>query len=179
MHRRRLLELLASYAPTGADDGRARDDIEAFVRAEPACFERTTVSGHVTGSALVVDPRRRFVLLHHHRKLDRWLQFGGHCDGDGDVEAVARRETREECGLDGLARVGSGVFDVDVHAIPARGDEPRHLHYDVRFLLEADSSATLAISDESRELRWIAAGDAAGLDVDGSVLRMIRKAGLG
>jgi 8-oxo-dGTP pyrophosphatase MutT (NUDIX family) len=128
----------------------------------------------MTGSAWIVDPARSRVLLVHHRKLGRWLQPGGHADGDPDLARVATREAREETGLAGLRLVGAGVFDVDVHEIPAQPDAPAHLHYDVRFLMENNSTAQPVANEESLALRWwplrkIASGD------DASLARMAKK----
>jgi 8-oxo-dGTP pyrophosphatase MutT (NUDIX family) len=104
MHRGPVLALLAAHvtrAEPGAEAAALRE-ILAFVRAEPECLERRCAPGHLTGSAWIVSPCRRRVLLTHHHKLDRWLQLGGHADGDGDLLAVARREAEEESGLAGL-----------------------------------------------------------------------------
>jgi 8-oxo-dGTP pyrophosphatase MutT (NUDIX family) len=175
MHRRPLLQLLAAYRPfDDADDAAARR-IAAFVDANPDCFQRSLEQGHVTGSALVVDATRRRVLLTHHRKLDRWLQLGGHCDGDVDVLGVAVREALEESGLSQVRPLSGAIFDCDVHAIPARAEEPEHFHYDVRFLLEADATEPLVISSESRDLAWVDVERVGDLESDDSLLRMVRK----
>ena len=115
------------------------------------------------------------MLLHHHRKLGRWLQFGGHCDGDEDVVRVARREALEESGIQGLIVASERPFDLDIHEIPAHGGEPAHFHYDVRFMLIAPEAAAPVLSAESHELRWFAAEELAGLPLDESLRRMIRK----
>jgi len=176
MHRRPLLSLLADYVAYDCDDAAACDRIVDFVRAHADCFERSLAVGHVTGSAWIVDRARAQCLLTHHRKLDRWLQLGGHADGDADVLAVATREAREESGLASLRAVAGAIFDCDVHAIPERAHEPRHFHYDVRFLFEADPLEPLVVSEESNELAWMPLDglDRRGL-MDVSVLRMARK----
>ncbi len=163
---------------------RAADDHEAgmlrrildFVESREACFERSLLEGHVTGSAWVVDRERRHALLTHHAKLGKWLQMGGHCDGDADVLRVALREVEEESGLAGVTPLLDGaIFDVDAHEIPARGAEPAHVHYDIRFLIEADRAAPLRLSSESHDLRWVPYGEIPLLNTDESVLRMLRK----
>lgn len=180
MHRRPLLNLLAAYEPVGEDDRAARDRIATFVERSPDCFERSLLEGHVTGSAWIVDASASRCLLTHHRKLERWLQLGGHADGETDVLGVAMREAREESGLVSLRVVTPAIFDCDVHLIPARKSEPEHWHYDVRFLLEADADEPLIVSEESKELAWVALDEVAPLSGDASVMRMVAKArGLG
>ena len=146
---------------------------EAFVDTHPDCFERTCRPGHVTGSAWLVDAAGERVLLTHHRKLGRWLQLGGHSDGDPDPLAVALREAREESGL-AVRVLDEAIFDVDVHRIPARGSEPAHRHYDVRFLLVAESHR-FRKNDESHALEWVPVGAIRSLTGEESVLRMARK----
>ena len=175
MHRRLLEILLEAYVPTGATDAAARERILGFVRAHDDCFERTLLEGHVTGSAWIVNPSRTRCLLTHHRKLDRWLQLGGHADGQTDALEVAMREAREESGLTSLRAVSDAIFDCDVHSIPGRKAEPEHFHYDVRFLLEADDTEPLVLSEESKELAWVALEDVASLESDESVMRMVVK----
>lgn len=175
MHRRSVLALLARYRPFDDDDRDARGRTEQFIRDHHDCFERALAIGHVTASAWIIDGARRSVLLTHHRKLGRWLQLGGHVDGNPDVAAAALREAREESGLVALTAVSEGIFDCDVHKIPAYGSEAAHDHYDLRFLLEADSSLPLVVSEESKDLAWVGLGDVARLAPDRSVLRMLAK----
>ncbi|HEY2775131.1 MAG TPA: NUDIX hydrolase [Candidatus Binatia bacterium] len=175
MRRNALLELLGSYRPFSANDAAACERIAAFVRATPDCFERSHIEGHVTGSAWILDAERDRCLLTHHRKLGRWLQLGGHADGDPDIVAVALREAREESGLTSIRVVDSSIFDCDVHAIPERKGEPAHLHYDVRFLLEADPAEALTVSEESRALAWVPLVDVAALCDEESMMRMVAR----
>lgn len=185
MHRKPLLELLDRYAARHPEEADRVARMRALVRARPDCFERGCAPGHVTGSAFVVSADLRRVLLVHHRKLDRWLQPGGHADGESDVARVALREAEEETGLEGLAFLGPDgaagepvPFDLDVHEIPARPGEPAHEHHDVRFLLVAAPGAEDArASEESHAVRWFPLAALAALGVDESVLRMARKLG--
>lgn len=156
------------------------NDTIAFVKQHPDCFERSLLTGHVTGSAWVVSPDRQQTLLIHHRKLNRWLQPGGHADGDPNVAAVALREAREETGLTSLQFVGMPgelppIFDVDVHTIPARGDVPEHLHYDIRFLIEADPDEAFGYSDEIKNIRWLSAKTIKSIAKSESIWRIVRK----
>lgn len=127
-----------------------------FVERTPFFWRRSTLEGHLTGSAWVLAPGGTAVLLIHHAKLDRWLQPGGHADDtDEDLAATARREALEECGLADLRLDSPTVFDLDVHEIPARGHEPAHLHYDVRFLFFAPAEVELVRNQlETKDLAW-------------------------
>lgn len=173
--RRALLDELRDYHPADPRERAMRDRLAVFVEAHPDAFERASQTGHVTGSVWIVDPSRTRALLTHHRKLGKWLQLGGHADGETDVRAVALREAREESGLRSLRFAQDGIYDVDVHAIPARPGEPAHEHYDVRFALEADPAEPLVVSDESHELAWIPIAELARYGADESVLRLARK----
>lgn len=155
-------------------DGTARDEMLAFLDARPDALLRSCEPGHLTGSALVVDAGGERVLLHRHRKLGMWLQFGGHCDGDANLGGVALREAREESGIDGLA-VWAEPANLDVHEVRAPG-EPVHLHLDVQFLARAPDGAVPRISPESTDLRWFAWDELAPLGLDGALRRLIRAA---
>lgn len=174
MGRTDLLRLLRAHTPWDDREAAMLARIIAFVEARENCFERTLLEGHVTGSAWVVNPGRTHALLVHHRRLGRWLQPGGHCDGDPDVLGTALREVWEETGIDAHP-VGAAVFDVDAHLIPARGSEPAHVHYDIRFLAEAPLSHQPVVSPESRDVRWVPLEEIGRLDTDESVLRLVLK----
>lgn len=138
----------------------ARQFILDFCAEHPDALYRTCLEGHLTGSALVVDPATRRILLIHHAKLGRWLQPGGHADGEGDLGRVALREAREETGLTSLELVRPAI-DLDVHRIPARGAEPSHVHLDVRYLVlgsEADG-ATGFDDREVLDMVWVTDDD--------------------
>ena len=175
MHRSPLKNKLSEHRPYNNEEQQMLEQIVQFVTAQPDCFERHLSMGHITGSAWIVDLERSHALLTHHRKLDRWLQLGGHSDGDPDTLNVALREGREESGLDSIHPVSDAIFDVDVHLIPARKSEPDHFHYDVRFLLEADRKQPLVISAESNDLAWVPLDKIAALAPDASILRMLAK----
>jgi 8-oxo-dGTP pyrophosphatase MutT (NUDIX family) len=142
---------------------------------DAAAYRRERLAGHFTGSAWVVSADGKRTLLLHHRKLDRWLQPGGHADGDTDLARVALREAQEETGLRDLI-VEPGIFDLDRHAIPARGAEPEHWHYDVRFVVRATGSEEFAINEESNALAWREIADVADdPHADESMRRMAGK----
>ena len=170
-----FLRLLDQFGKAGQNDAQSAQMFRDFALEHADCFERFCVPGHFTGSAWLVDRDGRRVLLTHHRKLDRWLQLGGHADGDADLTRVALREAEEESGLHDLV-VEREIFDLDRHVIPARVNEPEHFHYDVRFIVRATGSEAFVLSEESHALAWrdidAIAGDPEG---DPSLRRMARR----
>jgi 8-oxo-dGTP pyrophosphatase MutT (NUDIX family) len=138
-------------------------------------FERARLEGHFTASCWLVSADGHRALLTHHRKLDRWLQPGGHADGDTDLARVALREAREETGVPQLA-VEGGIFDLDRHRIPARGAEPEHWHYDVRYVIRAGAEERFVVSEESHALAWVGVeAIAEDPSYDASLRRMARR----
>ncbi|MEP6898370.1 MAG: NUDIX hydrolase [Rhodanobacter sp.] len=146
-----------------------------FLQSHSCPFERSQLHGHFTGSAWLVSEDGRRALLMHHRKLDRWLQPGGHADGDIDLAGVALREAREETGVVDL-RVEGGIFDLDRHRIAARGNEPEHWHYDVRYVVRASHDECFTVNEESHALAWRPVVDlATDVNLDASLRRMAIK----
>ena len=148
-----------------------------FVEAHPDCFRRELSHAHVTGSAWVVSPDRSRVLMLHHRKHDQWFQPGGHADADADILRVALRETAEETGVDptNVRLLDSNVFDVDIHAIPAIGEDPPHEHIDIRFLVEIDDDLPIPGNVESHEVLWVLLNDVSRFNNNRSTYRMVEK----
>ncbi len=175
MKRTWLLQRLDRYKPLDAHEREMYEALRLFVAEHEDCFERSLSVGHITGSAWVVDPGREKVILTYHRRLNKWLQLGGHADGDSDILRVALREAREESGLESIRPLSDSVFDVDVHEIPARGAEPTHYHYDVRFLCEADADLPLLVTPESKDLAWVRLDRISEFTSERSVLRMVEK----
>jgi len=141
----------------------------------PNAYRRSRLAGHFTGSAWLVDRDGGRVLLTHHRKLGRWLQLGGHADGDDDLARVALAEAREESGLEGLV-VEPSLFDLDRHWIPERGEVPGHWHYDARFVVRAGREERFVVGEESLDLAWRGIGEIANdADADASLRRMAVK----
>ncbi len=167
---------LTRYAARHPENAVAAERILSFIRSTPDCFLRSHAEGHITGSAWLLDPQGRRALLTLHRKLGRWLQPGGHADGDANSLRVALREAGEESGISGIAPLSPEIFDVDVHEIPARpaAGDPAHLHYDIRYLLQA-ADAQFHISAESEDLAWFSPEELLALQPEESILRMLRK----
>jgi 8-oxo-dGTP pyrophosphatase MutT (NUDIX family) len=172
-----LAEALRHHSPADEDEARDRDRILAFVLRHELPFDRAIPEGHLTGSAITVSSDGTRVLLLHHRKLDRWLQPGGHGDpGETSGEEVALREALEESGL-ALHPTAPRPLDVDVHDIPARGGEPAHEHLDLRYLVTAPEGATVAPDlAEMHEIRWVPWDEVVALSPDHGLRRALAKA---
>lgn len=155
MKRQALLTLLHNYVPITEQEQLCKDEMISFVEHHEHCFERTLAKGHVTASAWIIDNNHEKALLMHHAKLGRWLQLGGHCDGNPDVLAVAIKEAQEESGINAIVPVHNAIFDIDIHLIPANSREAEHYHYDVRFLLRVASNEQVVQNKESKELKWV------------------------
>ena len=175
--RRQVLALLAEHQATEPQEIRALARIRELIGDSPAPFGRKQFApGHLTASALVLDPGRRRVALVLHTKLGLWLQPGGHFEpGETDPLAAARREVLEEIGVAAGPLVGEPLLlDVDVHPIPAHGDEPAHEHFDLRLLLVAASDDAFA-GDGALGFRWVTAAEAAAQNLDPGLRRALAK----
>ncbi len=170
-----LIDLLQAYQGFYPDESRTVTRYLEFVSNHPDCFERTQLKGHVTGSAWLVNTTGTHVLLTHHRKLNKWLQLGGHADGNSNVLEVALMEAREESGIDQIQSLGTQLFDIDIHEIPARKNDPAHLHYDARFALQVTGNNTFTLSDESNALEWVEIPQLSKYTSETSMLRMADK----
>ncbi len=164
--------MLSAFDARDAAQEEFRQRMLALIDRHPnVAHLRSTLEGHLTASALIVDERRTCALLTHHRKLDKWLQMGGHCDGDANLAGVALRECIEESGIAELAVLPTPI-DLDVHPIPARPGEPEHLHYDTRFVVVAPERSTFAVSDESHALAWVRPDELERYRPDASLRRL-------
>ncbi len=175
MHRTSLLSLLRLYQKKHPEEQEICLSFIRFVQDNANCFERSLAKGHVTGSAWLVNTDHSKILLTHHRKLNKWLQLGGHADGESDVCAVALREAYEESGLKSILPLSEEIFDIDIHRIPENSKEGAHFHYDVRFALEAQGSDKVIVSLESHDLSWISILALHEQSDETSVLRMRQK----
>ena len=175
MHRNDLLNELHAYALRHPEEQAVTERFTVFVAEHTDCFERSLSIGHVTGSAWVVNRAGTHTLLTHHRKLNRWLQPGGHADGHPHPMDVALREVWEETGLKDVECVSREIFDLDIHTIPQRGSEATHDHYDVRFAVRAAGSEAFTVSEESHALCWVPIAQLMEKSGEESMLRMQRK----
>lgn len=170
-----LIESLKAYHSAYAPEAAFREQFLALLM-HPRAFFRDHLPGHMTASSWIIGGNGKFALLTHHAKLDRWLQPGGHADGDENILAVAQKEAREETGLTTLELLNTQIFDIDIHPIPARPDFPRHFHYDIRFLFRGNMSEPFTVTAESKNLAWIPAEDfASKTGANVSIMRMAEK----
>lgn len=173
--RNNLRTLLEDYRAASYENPSTKDRFLALIRDQKHCLERTNYyPGHLTASAWILSPDRKSALLTHHRKLNRWVQLGGHCEGDADVLATALREAKEESGISDFEVLKDGLFDIDIHEIPERPGEPKHEHFDLRFLFQS-KTWDFVMSDESHDLKWIPLNEIASYAPDSSVLRLLKK----
>lgn len=175
MHRKDLLTKLNHYTPFDSNERWMYESLVQFVNTNPDCFHNSLEIGHITGSTWIIDMSRKKVLLTHHRKLTKWIQLGGHADGESNILMVTLREAKEESGLNSINVVSSEIFDVDIHTIPKSQKHSEHLHFDIRFLFEADSDEPLLVSNESFDLSWVELNKVYELNPDESISRMVRK----
>lgn len=156
--------------------------IKQLIQAHPNIINMNCEVGHLTASAIIVDITSNKTLLHFHKRLNRWLQVGGHADYETDFSQVALREAQEETGLSDLAYypVDSPVvpLDFDVHTFPQRNAIPEHLHLDFRYVLTTSQPNALAPADgESVQFKWLTFDEALSLigEEDYALRRAIQK----
>lgn len=183
MNAEAIISALHAHTPADREEENHRDQMIGFVSSHPSCWwKRATAPGHVTGSAWILNFEHTHALLLHHRKLNRWVQPGGHLDDtDASPCAGAMREAREETGIQDLRVADDALFDVDIHVIPARParagkneTEPAHLHYDVRYLIIAEEDH-VTISAESLDAKWMSLQDLVQPAFERSIGRMAEK----
>lgn len=174
MHCQQLIVLLNDYFPEHNTEMEFKNQILQFVENEPDCFKRVLLKGHITGSAFIVNSEYSKTVLVHHAKIGKWLQPGGHADGETDIAKVALKEAEEETGLVNL-KIIPKIFDIDIHTISARKEVPEHLHYDIRFLIITDEVEPFQISYESTDIQWIMLNEIERYNSEESILRMVKK----
>lgn len=171
MHRSHLLTLLSAI--NGQEN--FLNEMRNFISTNADCFDRENTYGHMTASAFIVTPDFEEILLMHHKKLDRWMQLGGHADSHTRLDEVALKEAFEESGLMGLTFYQKTPFDIDIHQIPEWKNIPSHKHFDVRFLFIAQEKGPLIHSDESHDMKWISLDRVLDYTNEPSILRPLEK----
>ncbi len=173
MNKEGLIKSLESYSTAFIEESNFIIPFLALLKDQNA-FQRTHLPGHITGSAWILNKTYTKALLVHHAKLNKWVQPGGHADGDENILAVALREAEEETGIKKF-NVKEDIFDIDIHTIPLRKEFPQHDHYDIRFLLIANEQDEIIVSEESHDVKWVALADLERFTSEQSVLRMKEK----
>ena len=175
MDNSKLKQQLEQHEPIDTAEEKHLSAMRLLLMSPDDVFVRTHFTpGHFTGSAWVLSPDGEQALLMHHKKLDKWLQVGGHADGNPDLSAVAMREAFEETGIENLQLIAEQTFDVDVHTIPARKNEPEHNHYDVRYLLQSPVWQ-LSPNHESCDMDWFSPDEIVAMTDNHSIQRMVQK----
>lgn len=179
MTRAALITEIENYTPTDEPEAACIPKFLNLLRGQERCFHRDCFPAHITASTILLNQAGDQILMNHHRKMNIWLGFGGHADGEDDVLAVALRETMEESGLTAFKPVSPYIADLSIHPIPENmtKGEPAHEHYDVRYILQMTGDQTPVISHESIALKWMGFDEALSIvpDHDG-IRRLIAKA---
>ena len=176
MDRGSLLSAFSSYTTQYHEERLFISAFSELIENNQDCFERSLLSGHITGSAWILNQAFSKALLVHHNKLGRWLQPGGHADGEENISKVAEMELQEETGLTHAKVFSDSIFDIDIHQIPKHKRVPAHYHYDIRFLFVADENERIEVSNESNEVKWWPLASISELvNDDRSILRMVEK----
>lgn len=170
-----LLSLLNDYDPLDSVEQKHKEEMIAFCIGHSDCFERSCKKGHFTASAWVVNSNQSEILLMYHKKLDMWLQLGGHADGNDNLLLVAIKEVLEESGLTSVEPITSKIFDLGIHKIPKYKDEVEHYHFDIRFLLKSMTNDILIKNEESIEISWFPANKNFLPTNNDDILRMLDK----
>ena len=168
-------ELLQNYSPNTPEELGYQSLMLDFLRLHDNAYSRSCHLGHFTASAWIINTTCDQVLMMHHVKLNKWLQLGGHCDDNPNCITVAMTEAKEESGLDEVKLISPSIFDIDIHLIPARKNEQTHYHYDIRFLLQADSQAPISKNHESHALAWVPLEAVHQKTTERSITRMVEK----
>ena len=175
MNKGELIKCIETYNSQKPVDENSKRQIIDYLKNTDMFWGKQNKEGHITASAWIVNERHDKVLLTHHQKLNRWLQLGGHIEKEENIIEAALREAREESGLLRIKLLSKEIFDLDVHPIPERKDEPKHLRYDIRFLFQANEYEPLIISNESKDLKWVELDNINHLTNEESIKRMCRK----
>lgn len=171
-----LEKLLSIYSPKYEEEIVYKSRMLHFIDNYENVFSRKQTHGHFTASSFLLNSDCTKFLLMHHKKLNRWLQPGGHCDDETNILSVSIKETSEESGIYDITPVSLNIFDIDIHKIPKNLRDPEHFHYDIRFLLKANNDRFIK-NEESNELRWVELRnfDNDEYKLEKSITRMIEK----
>jgi 8-oxo-dGTP pyrophosphatase MutT (NUDIX family) len=153
-----LTEILDAFQPRSSEEASDVERIRQLTSQGDPWLRSLPL--HVTGSAVIVHPPTRRVLLRWHQRMQAWLQVGGHGDpGESDPYVVALREAEEETGLYDLAAwpdpTQPTLVQVAIVPVPASKREPAHEHADFRFGLATAQPNSATPESPSALLRWL------------------------
>ena len=172
----KIYNQIKAYSPENKNEKKFRKEMLQLLNARNTnAFLRSNKEAHFTASAWLVSSDHQHVLLLHHKKLDLWLQPGGHADGITDLEEVSFQELIEETGIKKVKRYSSEIFDLDIHQIPQRKNEEAHLHYDVRYLYICEPEQEVQINHESKDYVWLPLNQIIQDFSNRSIVRMAKK----
>lgn len=178
-----IAEVIQTLEDHSSSDQKEIQDINLIIKmctTYPDIFSSYCEAGHITGSALIVEPTSKKILLHYHISIGKWLQFGGHSEYETTPWQIAYREAIEETNLTDLefypAEQNPTPIDIDAHIIAARQDQPEHYHLDFRYLFVTKQPELVTVSGESREYKWVDFDDINSMELDYALRRLIAKA---
>lgn len=176
MNKKTLLKEIGLFDSTFTEEIKFKHQVIDFLNQHDDFYQRTNLQGQVTGSAWIISPNCKQVLLIHHKKLNIWVQPGGHADAtDTSLFETAQREAIEECCVK-IIDSKTEIFDLDIHEIPTKNDIPKHLHYDFRYCFVAEPSSKLDIDKtEINDAQWIDVAQLASENTSQSIRRMALK----
>ena len=170
----KLLHLLELYRSKNPLESKVQEMIQILLH-DKKCFLRSNYSGHFTASAWILNTKRDKALMTHHKKLNIWLQLGGHADGNNNLLNVAQKEAKEESGFRKIRLIKDEIFDADIHTIPNYKNQPSHKHFDVRFIFEANEDEIIDFNHESYEVLWLKLEEIINYNSEVSIKRMVEK----
>lgn len=168
---------LNEYKPYYESEKIFLEKMKKFLAENENFAYRTNLSGHFTASTFIIDENFAKILLLHHKKLDKWIQPGGHIDeADVDFLSAALREAQEETGIKDFKILSEKIFDIDIHEIPEKHHEPAHFHYDIRYFVQAKSTDLNLNTEESNNANWVKLDELFDEKIEESIRRMAEKA---
>lgn len=175
MRRQQLLDQLRNHNPIDAEEERMLGQCVRFAEAYENCFDPGLGIGHFTAASWITCPNSQSVILLHHRKLNKWLQPGGHIEANETARQASLREAVEETGLNGLSLITENIFDIDIHMIPEINGHPPHFHFDIRYHYTLPELLTPRNNKESKEVKWVDLKLVPDFNHQPSLIRMVKK----
>ena len=159
MTRQELIASIEQYQPYNEQEEMDKPLILEWIKNNDNAFWRENTVAHMTASAWVVNKDRSKVLMVYHNIYKSWSWLGGHADGETDLLSVAIREVKEEAGISNVIPVSKDIFSLESLTVDGHWKNGKyvssHLHFNVTYLLEADSEEAVSIkADENSGVAW-------------------------